>query len=55
MNEPGSQKKHFKNLFKVAEVVLLLLHSSAVSERLFSVVRKNKTESRSCLELGGTL
>ena len=47
MAVPGSSKKCFGNLVKVAELVLV------GEERLFSMVRKNKTDSRSLLH--GTL
>ena len=40
---------------KVAELILVLPHSNAEEERLFSIVRKNKTESRSSMNLSGTL
>ena len=52
---PNSSAKHFKCLPKLAEIFLVLPHSNAELERLFSVVRKNKTDSRSSLELDGTL
>ena len=45
----------FKELFKLAEIVFVLLHSNADWERLFGIVRKNKTDSRSRLKLDGTL
>ena len=46
--------KRFRNLLKIAEAVLVLSHS-AEEERLFSIARKNKTDSRSCLNNDGTL
>jgi hypothetical protein len=52
---PGSNKKRFCHLLKEAELVLILPHSNAGEERLFSMVRKNKTESRSSMKLDGTL
>jgi hypothetical protein len=52
---PGCSKKRFCYLAKVAEPVLILHHSIAGEERLFSMVRKNKTDSRSSLKLDGTL
>ena len=52
---PESSAKKFCHLLKVAELVLILPHSNAVEERLFSMVRKNKTYSRSSLRLDGTL
>ena len=39
----------------IAEIVLVLSRSNAEAERLFSIVRKNKTDSRSCLKLDGSL
>ena len=52
---PGTSQNRFKNLSKVAEIVLVIPHSNAEQERLFSIVRKNKTDSRSNLKLDGTL
>ena len=52
---PGCSKKRFCYLAKVAEPVLILHHSNAGEERLFSMVRKNKTDRRSSLKLDGTL
>ena len=52
---PGTNKKDFCHLLKVAELVLILPHSNAGEERLFSMVRKNKTDSRSSMKLDGTL
>lgn len=51
----GTSSRRFPNLSKVAEVVLVLPHSNAGEERLFSIVRKNKTEARASLKLDGTL
>ena len=51
----GSSVVRFKHLTKVAEAVLVIPHSNAEEERLFSIVRKNKTDSRSSLSLDGTL
>ncbi len=45
----------FKKLFKVAKLVLVLPHSNAGEERVFSMVRKNKTSFRSSLSMEGTL
>ena len=47
--------KRFKLLPEVASLVLVLPHSNAGLERLFSVVRKNKTDMRSSLKSDGTL
>lgn len=52
---PGSSTRRFRYLMKVAELVLVLSHSNAGEERLFSMVCKNKTDSRSALRLDGTL
>ena len=52
---PQSSTRRFHYLLKVAELVLVLPHSNAGEERLFSMVRKNKTDSRSALRLDGTL
>ena len=54
-NIPGTATKRFPHLAKVAELVLVLPHSNAGEERLFSIVRKNKTESRASMKLEGTL
>ena len=40
---------------KVAEVILVIPHSNAELERLFSIVRKNKSLDRSSLTLDETL
>ena len=52
---PESSAKRFCHLQNVAELVVVLPHSNAGEERLFSMVRKNKTDSRSSLKLEGTL
>ena len=52
---PGTAAKQFKPLPKVAGLVLVLPHSNAGEEQLFSIVRKNKTESTASMKLGGTL
>ena len=52
---PGTTAKRFKHLPKVAGLVVVLPHSNAGEERLFSIVRKNKTESRALMKLEGTL
>ena len=52
---PGTNVPRFSHLFKVAEIVLVLPNSNAEEERLFSIVRKNKTDSLSSLKLDGTL
>lgn len=45
----------FSMLGNVAKLVLVLPHSNAEEERLFSMVRKNKTAFRPNLKLDGTL
>jgi hypothetical protein len=55
MRLPQSSTKRFQHLHKVAEAVLVIGHSNAEEERLFSMVRKNKTDSRPALSLEGTL
>ena len=47
--------KRFKLLPKLAELVLVIPHSNADSEGLFSIVRKNKTVERSTMKLDETL
>ena len=41
----------FHRLIQVAKVVLVIPHSNAAKERVFSMVRKNKTPFRSSLSL----
>ena len=50
-----SNECEFDLLFKVAEVVMTIPHSNAGEERIFSLINKNKTTSRSSLSLDGTL
>ncbi len=45
----------FLRLGAVAEIVLVLPHSNAQEERVFSMMRKNKTAFRPNLKLDGTL
>ena len=52
---PETSLRRFKYLPLLAEIVLVIPHSNAGQERLFSVVRKNKTDSRSSLKLDGSL
>ena len=52
---PGTAAKGLKHFPKIAGLVLVLPHSNAGEERLFSIVRKNKTESRASMRLEGTL
>ncbi len=55
LKQCGSVVGRFKHLTKVAEAGLVIPHSDAEEERLFSIVHKNKTDSRSSLSLDGTL
>src|SRR4029434_887240 len=47
--------KEFERLVAVAKLVLVLPHSNADAERVFSVVGLNKTKTRNSLALDGTL
>ena len=52
---PKESAKRFKCLPKLVKIVLVIPYSNADLERLFSIVRKNKTDSCSFLKLGKTL
>ena len=52
MKKPGTSICEFDLLFEVANVVLTILHSNAGEERVFSLINKNKTSSRSSLSYG---
>ena len=45
----------FELLSKVAKLVLVIPHSNAGEERVFNLIRQNKTPTRSCLNPNGTL
>ena len=51
MTIPRSTAKRFRFLPKLAEIVLVISHSNAELERLFSIVKKNKSADRSSLQL----
>lgn len=51
----GDGRLKFRRLSKVAKLVLTLPHSNASEERIFSMVRKNKTSFRPNLSLETTL
>ena len=51
----GTNTLEFDLLFKVAEVIMTIPHSNAGEERIFSLINKNKTPSRSSLRPDGTL
>lgn len=48
-NLQGSDSLRFNLLFEVVKYILLLLHSNAEGERIFSTVAKNKTKFRASL------
>ena len=45
----------FKLLSQIARLVLVIPHSNAGEERVFSLIRQNKTQNRSSLDANGTL
>ena len=51
----GDGTYRFEKLRKIAMLVLILPHSNALEERVFSMVSKNKTKFRPNLQLDGTL
>ena len=51
----GTNLSVFNLLFKVATAVLTIPHSNASEERIFYLINKNKTPSRSSFLLEGTL
>ena len=55
VKKPGTNSFEYDQLFRVAEVVMSIPHSNAGEERIFSLVSKNKTPSRSSLKSDGTL
>ena len=55
MKIPGTSKSKFENLFKLAMIVLCIIHSIAEEESHFSHVKKNLTSQRASLSLDGTL
>ena len=48
-------KNRFSRISRVAKLVLVIPHSNAEEERIFSMVRKNKTAFRPNLDPKGTL
>ena len=55
VKKTGTNLIEFDLLFKVAEAVMTIPHSNAGEERIFSLINKNKTPTRSSLKLDGTL
>ena len=53
--EPGTHILAFSELFRVAEVIMTIPHSNAGEEQIFSLINKNKTPSRSSLQIEGTV
>ena len=51
----GFLKTILPKFFEIAMSVLVIPHSNAGEERVFSIIRKNKTEFRSRLSLGRSL
>lgn len=51
----GDGRDRFRRLSCVAKLVLVIPHSNAGEERVFSMVKKNKTPSRPSLGLDNTL
>ena len=49
LKDQSSGQFHYPHLVKVMMLILSISHSKAADERLFSLVRKNKTEFRSSL------
>ena len=45
----------FNRLCQIAKLVMVIPHSNAQEERLFSMIRKNKTSFRPSLDPKGTL
>ena len=54
MQNPDSSYR-FRHLFLVAKLILVIPHSNAEEERVFSLIRKNKTAFRPNLDPKGTL
>ena len=48
-------KDTFLNLTETAQTVIVVPHSNAAYESVFSMIKKNKTEFRSNLQLDGSL
>ena len=55
LKSPVTHKKKFEKVSKVAHLILILPHSNANEERVFSIVGLNKTDTRNRLRLEGTL
>ena len=51
----ATDEKRFENLFSIVESVLVIPHSNATSERIFSMISKNVTSTRSSLNIEETV
>ena len=50
VTDPGNtEEKRFEQLSRLCKVLLVLPHSTADAERLFSMIKKIETDQRSCL------
>ena len=49
LTSPATGKPKYTSLYKIARLLLVMYHSNADCERIFSLVNKNKTEFRACL------
>ena len=52
---PETSNYRFKYLPLIAEIVLVIPHSNSGQQRLFSIVRKNKTDNTSSLKLDDSM
>ena len=50
-NIPGTNKSKFDNLFKLAKIILCIIHSNAEDEPVFSRFRKKLNPQNASLEL----
>ena len=55
LKTPGTNDKELDLLVKVARCIMTIPHSNACEERIFSLINKNKTSSRSSLQADNTL
>ena len=55
MKVAGTNRSKFENLFNMDKVVVVIIHSNAEEESVFSHIRKNLTPQRASLNLDGTL
>ena len=55
MGLPGTGRSKCHNLLKLANIILVIVHSNAEEEYLFSRVRKNLASQRASLSVDGTM